>query len=113
MNYRDKWFKANPSMNGYYRCSCCGNSFIKEDIDIDHIIPQNKGGTDELWNLQPMCKHCNRSKQDDMSTTGIDLLDSVAKNISQGNKIKNVDKLAVNMLKKNTQNLIKKVIKNF
>lgn len=29
---------------------------------VDHIIPQYHGGTDELLNLVPCCKHCNSSK---------------------------------------------------
>lgn len=110
--YRDKWFKANPSRNGKYQCHCCKKWFPKSEIDIDHIVPQNRGGTDELWNLQAMCKHCNRSKQDNMSSTGIDLLGSVVKNISQGNNIDNIGGLAVNMVKKNTQNAVKKQVKN-
>jgi 5-methylcytosine-specific restriction endonuclease McrA len=111
MGYREKWFAANKSSNGYYRCTCCGKKFRKEDIDIDHIVPRNRGGTDELLNLQPLCKHCNRSKQDDMSSTGKDLAVNIGKNIIQGNSINNVGGLAVNMVKKNTQNAVKKKIK--
>lgn len=31
---------------------------------IDHIIPLAKGGLDELDNLQPAHRHCNRLKSD-------------------------------------------------
>ena len=34
----------------------------KNEIDVDHRIAKRLGGTDDLWNLQAMCKHCNRSK---------------------------------------------------
>lgn len=111
MGYREKWFAANKSATGWYKCTCCGKKFREKDIDIDHIVPQNRGGTDELWNLQPMCKHCNRSKQDNMSSTGIDLAVNVGKNLLQGNSIDNVGDLAVNMLKKNTKNAAKKQLK--
>lgn len=63
MNYREKWFAANKSDHGWYTCAKCGKKFHKCDIDIDHIVPQKYGGSDELYNLQCMCKHCNRSKQ--------------------------------------------------
>ena len=63
MNYREKYFAANKSDHGWYTCAKCGKKFHKCDIDIDHIIPQKYGGSDELYNLQCMCKHCNRSKQ--------------------------------------------------
>ncbi|WP_305768861.1 HNH endonuclease [Candidatus Epulonipiscium viviparus] len=63
MGYRDDWFKNNqPNANGQYKCVQCKNTFDKADIEIDHIIPKRKGGTDDLWNLQCMCRSCNRSK---------------------------------------------------
>lgn len=66
MGYRDDWFENNDSNYGWDTCVRCGRSFRKGDIDIDHIIPQKYGGSDNLNNLQCMCKHCNRSKQDDL-----------------------------------------------
>lgn len=62
MGYREKWFQANPSMTGLWMCSKCHKAFSKEQIEIDHVLPVRKGGTDDLWNLQPMCRHCNRQK---------------------------------------------------
>lgn len=88
--YRDKWFRENPSITGMYQCRKCGGWFKKSEIDIDHIIPQNKGGTNDLWNLQPMCKHCNRSKSDDTIETAPDLAKNVVINLVQGNQIDNV-----------------------
>lgn len=40
------------------KCIICGN----KDITIDHIIPVSKGGTNDIDNLQPLCKSCNSSK---------------------------------------------------
>ena len=63
--YRELWFKNNkPNLFGKYRCVSCGGFFNKTEIEIDHRIPKRKGGTDDLWNLQPMCRHCNRSKRE-------------------------------------------------
>jgi len=48
-----------------YKCVQCGAS--KEDgatLHVDHIIPVAKGGTDELDNLQTLCKDCNLNKSD-------------------------------------------------
>lgn len=49
------------------RCAICGK-FIdkKEDITLDHIIPQSKGGTDDISNLQIACKECNSRKGDNI-----------------------------------------------
>lgn len=66
MGYRDNWFNENESNHGWYTCVRCGKKLRKGDVDIDHIIPQNRGGSDNINNLQCMCKHCNRSKQDDL-----------------------------------------------
>ena len=63
MDYREKWFADNKSDHGWYTCAKCGKKFRKKDVDIDHIIPQKYKGRDELYNLQCLCKHCNRSKQ--------------------------------------------------
>lgn len=62
MGYREKYFRENKGFMGKYRCVRCGKWFKKSDIDIDHILPKSRGGNDELYNLQAMFKHCNRSK---------------------------------------------------
>lgn len=68
-NYRDKYFEANPSNHGWYTCVRCGRKLRRGDADIDHILPQSYGGGDGLDNLQCLCKHCNRSKQDSLRDT--------------------------------------------
>jgi 5-methylcytosine-specific restriction endonuclease McrA len=68
MGYRETFFKYNkgtklPFRRGtYYRCVSCGGWYCKSQITVDHRIPKRCGGTDDLWNLQPMCKSCNSSK---------------------------------------------------
>ena len=68
MGYRDTFFKNTPSRNGKYQCVRCGKWFTKDQIDVDHRIPKKHGGTDSITNLQAMCKHCNRSKCDNVTT---------------------------------------------
>lgn len=67
MGYREEFFKNTPSMMGKYQCVSCGGWFPKSEIDVDHRIAKRLGGTDDLWNLQSMCKHCNRSKREHSS----------------------------------------------
>lgn len=71
MGYRENFFKHTPSFMGKYQCVKCGGWFPKSEIDVDHKIPKRLGGTDDLFNLQPMCKHCNRSKGADLRTNDI------------------------------------------
>ena len=74
MGYRDDFFDNNKSNYGWYTCVRCGKKLRKGDADIDHILPQNYGGGDGLDNLQCLCRHCNRSKQDSLSDTPSDYL---------------------------------------
>ena len=36
--------------------------FYQHCFEIDHIIPESKGGQTTLDNLQLLCRHCNRNK---------------------------------------------------
>lgn len=44
-------------------CFYCGTEFqYLEDISVDHLIPQVKGGSNEMENLRPACFYCNNKK---------------------------------------------------
>lgn len=44
-------------------CMYCKTKFKSlEEITLDHIVPQSKGGTDALVNLGLSCHKCNREK---------------------------------------------------
>lgn len=45
-----------------YTCQYCGNK--GGILEVDHIVPFSKGGSDELSNLATSCRHCNRQKRD-------------------------------------------------
>jgi hypothetical protein len=48
-----------------YKCRYCGKT--PEDgitLEVDHIHPTSKGGTNELHNLVTSCFDCNRGKSD-------------------------------------------------
>lgn len=81
MGYRETFFACTPGVKlpfkrgTYYRCVSCKQWFTKSDITVDHIIPKRKGDSDDIWNLQPMCKHCNSSKRD--RQTGFETAKSV------------------------------------
>lgn len=76
---RKSFIQHNPGIRragrkGYwYRCACCGkwcgraggekaNIQDDEKMEVDHIQSWSHGGSDNIWNLQPLCKPCNRSK---------------------------------------------------
>jgi 5-methylcytosine-specific restriction endonuclease McrA len=53
-------------------CYWCGEQLLrgrygkleKNAWEPDHIVPQSKGGEDDVSNLVPSCPGCNRSRQD-------------------------------------------------
>jgi 5-methylcytosine-specific restriction enzyme A len=46
-----------------YKCVECGRTKQETSLEIDHIMPLSLGGTDELSNLQILCKNCNIGKR--------------------------------------------------
>ncbi|VWB64763.1 hypothetical protein BLA15816_03056 [Burkholderia lata] len=49
-----------------FACVSCGRNFNRDNVqlEIDHIIPVSRGGTNEFSNLQTLCIDCNRGKGD-------------------------------------------------
>jgi ATP adenylyltransferase len=47
-----------------FRCELCGISADNKALEVDHIVPRNKGGTDDQSNLQSLCYSCNAMKRD-------------------------------------------------
>lgn len=45
-----------------YTCKKCGRKASEGRLEVDHIKPVCKGGTDEESNLQTLCFECNRGK---------------------------------------------------
>jgi 5-methylcytosine-specific restriction endonuclease McrA len=41
-------------------CLCCGRS--DTPMTADHVIPLSKGGSNDIGNIQPLCRPCNSSK---------------------------------------------------
>jgi len=47
-----------------FRCELCGISAEEKALEVYHIIPRNKGGSDDTSNLQSLCYSCNAMKLD-------------------------------------------------
>ena len=51
-----------------FRCELCGISADVRALEVDHIVPRNRGGTDDPDNLQALCYRCNAMKRDRYDT---------------------------------------------
>lgn len=47
-----------------FRCELCGVPADERALEVDHITPRNKGGADDIANLQALCYSCNAMKRD-------------------------------------------------
>lgn len=42
-----------------YKCLCCGE---RKRLTADHIVPLSRGGSNDISNIQPLCRSCNSRK---------------------------------------------------
>ncbi len=59
-NYRTHRHRLYGEQEGI--CVGCDTHFPFRVMDVDHILPKSRGGTDHAGNLQLLCSGCNRSK---------------------------------------------------
>ena len=45
-----------------YTCLCCGKKEPDIKLTEDHIVPLSCGGTNDIGNIQPLCRSCNCKK---------------------------------------------------
>ena len=60
------------------RCEACGVSSKDTQIDVDHIVPRARGGSNDPTNLQALCRTCNSQKRDKDDTDFSSVHDSYA-----------------------------------
>jgi hypothetical protein len=41
-------------------CQMCDRTLLAVDLEVDHIVPRARGGTDDPSNLRTLCKPCHR-----------------------------------------------------
>lgn len=61
-NYRTHRHRLYGEQEGV--CAGCETHFPFRVMDVDHMLPRSRGGTDHPDNLQLLCSGCNRSKGD-------------------------------------------------
>lgn len=64
-------FDPQTRSDVYHKCECrcahCGvHLSYHSDFTVEHVIPINKGGTNDMDNLVALCEACNKAKSDDI-----------------------------------------------
>lgn len=54
-----RMWKESIKNDWNHECAYCGST---EDLTLDHIVPQCKGGSNHTTNILCSCKKCNQSK---------------------------------------------------
>ena len=53
-------YQVLAAYNG--RCALCGATSKERRIEVDHVNPRSKGGSNDISNPQALCDECNRGK---------------------------------------------------
>ena len=61
-----KWLRLAIYIRDNFTCQHCGDDLHgakPNDINLDHVIPQSQGGTNDPTNLITSCQWCNKRRQ--------------------------------------------------
>ena len=85
------WVKPTLMSRDRGKCANCGADFIElnEQPHIDHIVPLNKGGCNDIVNLQLLCSSCNGKKHDNFQLVNSSIPEYL--NWHQSRKTKKLD----------------------
>lgn len=61
-SFRKAMYELTYELKGRNVCEYCGETFLDEDMTLDHMIPQERGGPTITNNLVPSCRECNSKK---------------------------------------------------
>jgi len=57
-----KFTRQNIFERDEYTCQYCGKNFEPRDLNLDHVVPRDKGGRNSWENIVTSCIRCNTKK---------------------------------------------------
>lgn len=85
-----------------FTCQYCGRKVPDTVLEVDHIIPKSKNGTDDFINLITSCFDCNRGKSNRQLTDRVsraDIGDEIEKLKAQEEQLKDYYKYLKKVVK--------------
>lgn len=57
-----KFTRHNVFLRDHYTCQYCERVFAEQDLNLDHVVPRDKGGITRWDNIVTSCFGCNNRK---------------------------------------------------
>lgn len=67
MSRLSKWDRFYILQRDNFKCQYCGAKGLDVELEVDHVVPVSKGGTNDHRNLVTACYKCNRGKRDNIN----------------------------------------------
>lgn len=83
-----------------WKCELCGIPADQKFLQVDHIVPRNKGGESRIENYQALCYTCNAQKMD-KDNTDFRKLRSIYEKREKDCPLCNIDILSSDIIDKN------------
>jgi len=65
-----QWRKLKILVHERDNWACCSCGRVTMELECDHIVNTAQGGTDDMSNLQSLCKPCHNTKSLEESRAG-------------------------------------------
>lgn len=74
-----------------FRCFYCGKTSFSDLVllEVDHLVPKSKGGSNSAINLVAACFECNNSKRDEVIEESV--LEKMRLEVSIRNKLSEIE----------------------
>ena len=79
-------------------CQMCGNPLTEEEFTLDHIVPLDRGGKNEMSNYRCLCDKCNKIKGNSFDEELLKKLDDINCNFVFKNPDSDMTKRLVRMM---------------
>lgn len=57
-----KFTRHNVFLRDKFTCQYCGDPFVERELNLDHVVPRDKGGKTTWENIVTSCIRCNSRK---------------------------------------------------